>query len=221
MRISIQALSRLTLLPIAISTALVAQDSPAWAVGLTSANPSGNEFQRGTGIEGSWTFLRNHWIKGRINISALHLDKGSGDIQTQDLYDTASNTWTTQTSWNFRSRAFVFSATCDWLVPLFSQHAPYLILGAGFQGVSGSTDIVERDYLPNGSFTESRRTESRSTGEPFELLIGFGYSFPWQIEVEVKAEAGLLSGIAEHFGSQTGPNYRNPPLLAFSVRKQF
>lgn len=183
-----------------LSPALVwAQEAPPWGVGVRIGEDhaySKTPYGTALGLEGSWQFLRDHWVQGRLRATYLRMGRGSG------------REWMSGVTTRAEMESLAFS--CDWIFRVKGHMGPYLVLGAGLHhyDVSYATtyrnlagDTVDRDSEQGGYLT---------------LTGGLGYQADRSWEVELRWDA-LPTSILTIFN--TPP--LDPVVVSLGIRRRF
>ncbi len=183
-----------------VSAALGAQEAPAWGVGLRlgedhaySETPYGTAF----GVEGSWQFLREHWIQGRLRATYLHMGRGSGREWMPGV--------------TTRADLDSFGVSCDWIFRVKGRMGPYLVLGAGLHRYDVSYETTTRNP-PAGPVVEADSQQ----GGYLTLTGGLGYQFQRTWEVELRWDALPTSLLTIFY---TPP--LDPAVVSLGIRRRF
>lgn len=159
---------------------LGAQAAPSWGVGLLGGSKSGKDpgvYGSHLGVDGSWQFLRDHWVQGRLRLEYLHLGPASPRSAAEGALQDAT-----------RGDFFVFS--CDWIFRLNRPHGPYALLGTGLNAHTLKGDRA--------------RVSGEATGNAPSFVWGLGWHFAPGIELEFRQEwlfMGALGSYADAFTS--------------------
>ncbi len=165
------------LLPLVLAvTAVGAQEAPPWGVGILGGAKSGKDrgvYGSHMGVEGSWQFLREHWVQGRLRAEYLHLGPASTRVPADPSQQAPA-----------KGDFFVFS--CDWIFRTDRPYGVYFLLGTGMNV-----------HTLHG---EQVRDSGNATGNAPSFAWGFGWLFPQGVELEMRQDwllMGALGGYAD------------------------
>ncbi|MBI3131205.1 MAG: outer membrane beta-barrel protein [Acidobacteria bacterium] len=184
-----------------LSPALLwAQEAPPWGVGLRIGEDhahSKSPYGTALGVEGSWQFLREHWIQGRLRATYLHMGLGSGREWMPGV--------------TTRADMDSLGVSCDWIFRVKGRMGPYLVLGAGIHRYDVSYETTTRNP-PAGPVVEGDSEQ----GGYLTLTGGLGYQFQRTWEVELRWDA-LPTSILTIF--YTPP--LDPAVVSLGIRWRF
>jgi hypothetical protein len=176
------------------------QEAPPWGAGVRigedrayAQSPYGTAW----GFEGSWQFLRDHAIQGRLRATYLQLDRGRG------------REWMAGVSTRAEMESLAFS--CDWIFRVKGHMGPYLVLGAGLHHYDVNYETTDRN--PPSPTLLARESEQ---GGYLTLSGGLGYLFDRTWEAELRWDA-LPVSILRIFN--TPP--LDPVVLSLGIRRRF
>lgn len=150
--------------------ALQRTEAPPWGVALLAGRETGDSehaYGDNYGVEGSWQFLRDHWVQGRVRGALLKIERGKGSGGSEP--------------WTYPLRGDFLVLSCDWIFRFKKAHGPYLLLGAGvnYHRVDrfyGSASDTERGVLPS-------------------LAWGVGWLISNRMEIEVRQDILMVDVI--------------------------
>lgn len=176
------------------------QEAPPWGVGLRIGEDHAyRESPYGTalGLEGSWQFLREHWVQGRLRLMYLRLARGSGREWMPGV--------------TTRADLESLGLSCDWVFRVKGHMGPYLVLGAGLHHYDLSYETTYRNAAAGNPVVR----DSGQGGYP-TLTGGLGCQFDRSWEVELRWDA-LPTSILPIFN--TPP--LDPAVVSLGLRKRF
>lgn len=135
------------------------REAPPWGAGFVlgqDQGPATRPYGTVQGVEVTWSFLRDHWVQGRLRGSVLDVGEGPGTLPSPEQVP-------------LKARFLV--ASCDWVFRLRKAHGPYALLGAGLNGHQ-----VRRNWAGLGG-SDSGVNAALSAG------VGILLENRWELEV--------------------------------------
>lgn len=135
------------------------REAPPWGAGFVlgqDQGPADRPYGSVQGVEVTWSFLRQHWVQGRLRGTVLDVAKGPGTLPALGQPPLSAR---------------FLVASCDWIFRLEKAHGPYFLLGAGLNGHQ-----VRRDW-PGLADQSSGVNVAVSAG------VGFLAVNRWEVEL--------------------------------------
>lgn len=149
-------------------------EAPPWGVAVLVGHETGDamhSYGRAAGVEGTWQFLLEHWVQGRLRGSLISVGAGDGAPDGSGYTP---------------KEAKFLALSCDWIFRFAKGHGPYVLLGAGL-----NYHQADRHWF---------NLTDRNSGVHLTLAWGAGWLLQNQVEVEVRQDA-LMVDLAPIFGS--------------------